>query len=615
MKKYKLFVLTIAISLLLAIAVFLGYEQLNGTNKLPVCAVAVSDGLREIITPWSNENGEYYLFIPGYAELSQVSILKETSADLFLDGIPLIDGMSAEVLRWDYPYELTYTLHGTEKHVKLTLMRSDGVSTIYIDTVSGSMEYIHDKKGNKESASMRIYDSIGNLCNEVDIDAINGRGNSTWQGYDKEPYSLHFASEIDLLGMGAAKEWILLANAADRSNIRNKLVYDFASDFGLAYSPDSEWVDLYLNGEYAGLYLLCERNEVHENRVDISLDDGYLISMELESRLEDRKVVYVRTEADQTLRIHYPLVVNDVTLASLRNSWQAVENAIMSADGIDKSTGKSWLELIDLESWAKKYLIEEVFGNIDGGYISQYFYMDSSGKAFAGPVWDYDYAIGNDELWQLQNADIQLVNKLNVNKGICRPWFYSLCQKEEFLAHVLSVFESEFVPLMETVLSDRIGEYTALISKAVAVDAVRWSADRDWVESVIDVVDYMNDRLRFFETLWFEDTEFYTVCLYSRDNENNSYRMIASGETVLDLPILKDTASERFLGWYYADTDEAFDPDAPIDADTDLYAKWEKVPTSKIKNVIKIMPIGAIAILFVCLLAVDVKRNFRNGRI
>ena len=69
--------------------------------------------------------------------------------------------------------------------------------------------------------------------------------------------------------MGAAKKWILLANAFDASNINNKMAYDFAAKAGCAYTPECRWVDLYLNGAYTGLYLLSERNEVDSQRVDI----------------------------------------------------------------------------------------------------------------------------------------------------------------------------------------------------------------------------------------------------------------------------------------------------------------------------------------------------------
>ena len=119
------------------------------------------------------------------------------------------------------------------------------------------------------------------------MEAIRGRGNATWL-WEKKPYSLTLSKSADLLGMGAAKEWILLTNAPDPTHLRNKIAYDLAAEVGLLYSPESNWVDLYLNGEYTGLYLLTERNEIHPQRIPAG-NGTFLVSMELESRLKSEK--------------------------------------------------------------------------------------------------------------------------------------------------------------------------------------------------------------------------------------------------------------------------------------------------------------------------------------
>ena len=597
---------------MIAVVMFVGYYHVSSTAKIPISAKIMVNDCSENIMCWQNENGDYYIFLPSYAELSQVSLSKETSSEIFLDESPIVDGMTCETLKLDYPYVLTYMYYGREVVKTLTIVRSGNVPTMYIDTFSGSMEYIHEKKGNEESAVMRVYDASGNLCNGADVETINGRGNSSWQRYEKKTYSLHFAFEIDLLEMGLAKEWILQANASDDSNIRNKLIYDFASEFGLNYSPNSKWVDLYLNGNYVGLYLLCERNEVYDTRVNISGSNASLISLEMESRLEDRNLVYTQTDSEQTFRIHYPYSVDADTLVAVKQSWQSVENAILAEDGIDSVTGKSWLELIDLESWAKKYLIEEVFGNIDAGYLSQYFYIDETGKAFAGPVWDYDYAIGNDVLWQLTSSNIQLANKRVVNIGVYREWFYNLSQKEEFQACVLSIYQSEFLPLLKNNFSGNIDEYVSYISIAAEINSIRWFGSQSWLDNVEDVNLYINERIDFFNKLWFEDVDFYTVSLHSRESENNSYQMIVHGETVSNLPVLENRENEKFVGWYYVDTNQPFDSSMPIYEDVNLYAKWEEISTNKIKTIVKIMPIFVIFVMFILLLIVDVKRNVRR---
>ena len=102
---------------------------------------------------------------------------------------------------------------------------------------------------------------------------IKGRGNSTWFS-NKRPYSLKLSAESDLLGMGQASKWVLLANSQDPTNLNNKLVMDLASRVSSQWAPECQWVDLYLNGQYNGLYLLTEKVESHSNRLSIDTFGG-----------------------------------------------------------------------------------------------------------------------------------------------------------------------------------------------------------------------------------------------------------------------------------------------------------------------------------------------------
>ena len=106
------------------------------------------------------------------------------------------------------------------------------------------MDYIYRKKGNEESGNMTLYHTDGSVVFAGDMNSLKGRGNSTWTQFEKKPFALKLENAADLLGMGEAEKWILFANADDPSNMRNKMVYDYADAVGLPYSPDSQWVDL-----------------------------------------------------------------------------------------------------------------------------------------------------------------------------------------------------------------------------------------------------------------------------------------------------------------------------------------------------------------------------------
>ena len=99
---------------------------------------------------------------------------------------------------------------------------------------------------------------------------IKLRGNSTL-GAAKKPFRIKFDSKQSLFGLEKSKDWVLLANYYDKSNLRNYLAYLTANKMtNLGFQPSSIFVDVYFNGEYYGLFTLCEQMEVNPGRVDIA---------------------------------------------------------------------------------------------------------------------------------------------------------------------------------------------------------------------------------------------------------------------------------------------------------------------------------------------------------
>ena len=97
---------------------------------------------------------------------------------------------------------------------------------------------------------------------------IHLRGNSTAE-LPKRPFKLHLDEKSGLLGMGEKRHWVLLANAIDSTLLRDQLAYGLSADLGAEYFMDSRQVTLIYNGEYYGVYQLCEQIRVGKNRIDI----------------------------------------------------------------------------------------------------------------------------------------------------------------------------------------------------------------------------------------------------------------------------------------------------------------------------------------------------------
>ena len=110
----------------------------------------------------------------------------------------------------------------------------------------------------------------------ADADAqVKVRGNWTTV-YEKKPLRIKFTDKTNMLGLcdGAdQRNWLLLAEYKDGSMLRNKAAFSAAKEIlgadGL-YSTDSEFVTVEINGEYYGVYLLTDMQQVSSHRVDIT---------------------------------------------------------------------------------------------------------------------------------------------------------------------------------------------------------------------------------------------------------------------------------------------------------------------------------------------------------
>lgn len=125
-------------------------------------------------------------------------------------------------------------------------------------------------KENYVNCNVSVFNADEDYCFMRISADIRGRGNSSWT-MPKKPYKLKFDAKVDLFGNGSAKTWTLIANYNDPSLIRNYLAYSSGAVFESIKETTTkvQFVELYLNDEYEGVYLICEQNEVGSTRVDI----------------------------------------------------------------------------------------------------------------------------------------------------------------------------------------------------------------------------------------------------------------------------------------------------------------------------------------------------------
>ena len=612
MKKYVyLIVLTTA---LLIAAVLLCVFQINTQSFLPFSIEVCYGNSDETISLWKNANNDMYAFLPAGIDLSQAKLHLNEDSPVYIDGERLEEAADCSPYILNQAHELEYKRWGRICRTNITFLQAESVAAMYIDTASGTMEYIHAQKGNEESGSMRLYLADGTLDCSGEVASINGRGNYSWDNFEKKPYSLCLAEPLNLLNMGAAQKWILLSNGDDPSNMRNKIVFDFAKTMKLAYSPESCWVDLYLNSEYMGLYLLSERNEVHTERVNINENNSFLVSLEREDRLLFQNYPYIETKLKQALRIHHPSDITKDIVKLLQEKWQSVENALVTENGIDSLTEKQWSDLIDVNSWIKKYLIEEIFCSGDSCFISQFFYAEdifSDSKIYAGPVWDFDHSIGSAAAWQLKNPTGFYANRLHVKNGFETPWFYNLYQKKEFYEELTTLYTCDFLPQIEYIIDTQIYQYVFAIDASSSMNQIRWNIEQDIFSEAEYMKTYLSERTAFLSKAWIERASFYQVRLDQGFGAFYGYFAVESGQCLSETPVLEDSETMRFVGWYREDTNEPFDCSQPIYEDVKIYAKWENKPSRVLGYIWKLIPFGIISAFAIAILCIDVHRAKR----
>lgn len=275
----------------------------------------------------------------------------------------------------------------------------------------------------KITGTMGIVDN-GNALNHADdpFNAYDGyigielRGNSSMSMSPKKSFDVELRDfegadlPVAILGMPAEADWILSANYFDKSFLNNALTFHLARQMG-RYAPRTRHVEVIINGEYQGVYVLMERIKQGPDRVDIArlrpediagddLTGGYILSVDRNEwdPLGFTSNFEAENGMDIFLRYRYPKA-DDITVeqsAYIQAFVDSFETALDGAQFLDPVNG--YRRLADASSFIDLLLINEIGRNVDGYRLSSYLYKDKNsngGLLHAGPAWDYDLAWGN----------------------------------------------------------------------------------------------------------------------------------------------------------------------------------------------------------------------------
>ena len=157
------------------------------------------------------------------------------------------------------------------------------------------------------------------------------------------------------------------------------------------WTPASTFAEVFLNGEYNGIYNITQKVEEDSTRVDIG-DDGYLLEIDHPSRIDDDDV-YIETEQFDVINIKEPdLALGDDKYNYIENLINEFESNLFSGDFADPVNG--YAKFIDVDSFMIGLINEIVKTKILG--LFQYLPQCYTGeKIKMGPLWDFDLGFGN----------------------------------------------------------------------------------------------------------------------------------------------------------------------------------------------------------------------------
>ena len=420
------------------------------------------------------------------------------------------------------------------------IMQSENLRALFLlsdDPVSQGREYIDNCERHEHftTASMALVDADGHVDHAGKIRKLRGRGNGTWGG-SKKPYQFKLDEPMDLLDTGLASEmertWVLLAESSTQTMLHNRITLDMGLELGLSETSHSEHVDLYYDGEYRGTYLLAEKVEIGEGRVD-EMDYEKLIGQwndkvgqtdlsvlpvkggvnqfnqpytyldgVIESASPDAGAYLVEIESTYTLSEKCWFTMHDGQILSLKNPesasgkmveyisnrLQEARNTLLSG-GVNSETIRTIHDDFDVDAFARTMLVQELSYNYDGyRYSSSFFVLPAGSTQFRpGPLWDFDIGYR------------YLSNGLAAN-GVgfkeTSGWMYDFYQCPDFVESARQIYENELYPMVRDILlGDQQGRYLQSLDAYVAqIEASRQMNAVLWPRSTLNRYVYALDH-------------------------------------------------------------------------------------------------------------------------
>ncbi len=373
----------------------------------------------------------------------------------------------------------------------------------------GLMDYTDFGKRNYLTDTFNIYE--GRI-------SIRIRGSSSLM-FPKKNYIFETQDEtgenrnVELLGLPKENDWVLHGPYSDKTLIRNVLSYHIASTTG-RYAPRTRWIELLINNQYQGLYVLTEKIKQDKNRVDIAklnpqdtigdqLTGGYIIQMDRDDDDQQGEGWYSKYRSNVFYNYYDPgydelvQVQKDYIKGFMTDFEDLVKNAKNSSEFISS---------VDIPAFVDYWIPTEIFNDVDGYKLSFYMYKDldsKGGKLQLGPVWDLNLAYGNYDFTTEPPLPSGWTWEKCLNHNMRPFWVYNIVQTDTIQNTIACRWqELRAGPLQTDRLMQFIDDNVQFIEEARLRNFQRWPVLGIYVwpnyyvgANCLDEVNYLKDWL------------------------------------------------------------------------------------------------------------------------
>ena len=498
-------------------------ESEQGTNVSFCFVLGANESIR--IDSWK-QGEKRYLFLP--------SMFREQEVVFDDDVLVLEEG---ELLLSD----------SSGNSVELEICFGSEIPFAYMETDSGNLQFLQESKDHKETGNLYFVNSDQTMAYADKLDKVKIRGNAT-RHQPKVPFRIGLAENASLAGLDASKDYVLLAEYGDVSLMHNKVAMKLANTVTDQYQPDGEHIDLYVNGEYMGVYLLCEGISIGENRLELDdleaetevlngkdlkeypvfaemsgedtmikgyeipknpddISGGYLLELEYHGRYEGEETTGFRTDQDWSLVLKEPSRASREQVEYIRDCFQQVENAMYAEDWMDPDSGKPLEELMDMESFVHKYMMDEICMNTDP-WTSQFLYKKKGEDKFCfGPMWDYDMAFGHYD------------TGFSPKEFYCNwhIWYGEVYEHPDFWEILQRAYKEKYLPFLKELTETGLDEWKHELAASARMNFTRWNIEEiysrnfvirrgDSFEQCVDFLkEFIEARTEFLSSEWLEN--------------------------------------------------------------------------------------------------------------